>query len=67
MIQLRADALKKWRGDESQLSLAKRSGVSRGTIIRIENGHAESVTLDTINRLAEALGCDADVLVAFDR
>lgn len=67
MIQLRAGQLEKERGSESQESLAARSGVSRGTIFRIEKGHAESVTLATINKLAKALGVDADVLVTFEK
>jgi DNA-binding Xre family transcriptional regulator len=37
------------------------------TINRIEQGHAESVTFETVNRLAKALMVDADVLVTFDK
>ena len=67
MIVLRPDALKKWRAQLTQAELAKRAGVSRATINRIEQGHAESVTFETINKLAAALQVDADVLVTFDR
>ena len=67
MIQLRRDALKKWRADMTQAELAEKAGVSRATINRIEQGHAESVTFETVNRIAKALKVDADVLVTFDR
>jgi transcriptional regulator with XRE-family HTH domain len=67
MIQLRPDALKKWRAEMTQAELAKKAGVSRATINRIEQGHAESVTFETVNRLAKALNVDADVLVTFEK
>lgn len=67
MIQLRRDALKKWRAEMTQAELAKKAGVSRATINRIEQGHAESVTFETVNRLAKALQVDADVLVTFEK
>ncbi len=67
MIQLRPDALKKWRAEMTQAELAKKAGVSRATINRIEQGHAESVTFETVNRLARALNVDADVLVTFEK
>lgn len=67
MIQLRPQALKKWRAEMTQAELARKAGVSRATINRIEQGHAQSVTFDTINKLARALAVDADVLVTFER
>ena len=67
MIVLRTGAVTAFRGEMSQTELARRSGVSRGTINRIERGHLESVTFGTINRLAKALAVDADALVTFDR
>jgi transcriptional regulator with XRE-family HTH domain len=67
MIQLRPDALKKWRAEMTQAELARKAGVSRATINRIEQGHAESVTFETVNRLAKALNVDADVLVTFEK
>lgn len=67
MIQLRRDALKKWRAEMTQAELAEKAGVSRATINRIEQGHAESVTFETVNRLAKALQVDADVLVTFEK
>lgn len=62
MIQLRPDALKKWRADMTQAELAKRAGVSRHTVMRIEAGEDQNVTFETVNRLAKALQVDADVL-----
>jgi DNA-binding Xre family transcriptional regulator len=41
--------------------------VSRATISRIEQGHAESVTFEPVNRLARALKGDAGVLVTFEK
>ena len=67
MIQLRPQALKKWRAEMTQAELARKAGVSRATINRIEQGHAQSVTFETINKLARALAVDADVLVTFER
>lgn len=67
MIQLRRDALRKWRAEMTQAELAKKAGVSRATINRIEQGHAESVTFETINRIARALNVDAEVLVTFEK
>lgn len=67
MIQLRPEALRKWRAEMSQGDLAKKAGVSRATINRIEQGRAESVTFDTVNKLAKALEVDADVLVTFEK
>lgn len=53
------------RGAMTQTALAAKAGVARATVNRIENGHAESVTFETVNRIADALGIDADVLVTF--
>jgi len=35
--------------------------------MRLESGDVESVTFDTVNRLAKALNVDADVLVTFEK
>ena len=43
---------KRWRQDD----LSARAGVSRGVIARIESGHASSVTVDTLERVARPLG-----------
>ena len=67
MLTLRKDALLLARkGRElSQAALAKKAGVARITVNRIEKDHPDSVTFDTINRLAKALGVDTDTLVTF--
>lgn len=67
MIALRPGALKRLRGDTSQSALARKADVARMTVRRIESGEAESVTFETINKLAKALGVDADMLVTFER
>jgi DNA-binding Xre family transcriptional regulator len=66
MIALRVDALRRMRGDMTQGELAKKAGVSRTTVAKIELGYAGSVTFETVNKLARALECDADVLVTFE-
>ena len=40
----------------SQEELAKRSGVSRTTIVFLENGKTEDVKISTLQKLASALG-----------
>lgn len=67
MIQLRPQALRKWRAEMTQAELAAKAGISRATINRIEQGHAQSVTFETINKIARALAVDADVLVTFEK
>jgi transcriptional regulator with XRE-family HTH domain len=67
MIQLRPEAMRKWRSEMTQAELAQKAGVSKATINRIERGHAQSVTFGTINKIARALQVDADVLVTFER
>jgi transcriptional regulator with XRE-family HTH domain len=39
-----------------QEDLAAEAGVSRGVIVRIETGHASSVTVDTLEKVARPLG-----------
>jgi transcriptional regulator with XRE-family HTH domain len=39
-----------------QEDLARKAGVSRGVIARIEQGHADKVTVETLERVAAALG-----------
>ena len=43
--------------DLSQEELAKKSGVSRGTIIRLEQGKTYVASTGTIIKLAKALEC----------
>lgn len=65
MITILPDMVRRLRGEMSQDRLAKLAGVARHTVMRIENEQAKSVTFDTVNRLADALGVDADKLVEF--
>jgi transcriptional regulator with XRE-family HTH domain len=67
LIGLRPGAVAKFRGDMSQRELARQAGVSRATVNRIEGGQTESVTFGTVNKIAQALGVDADMLVTFER
>jgi transcriptional regulator with XRE-family HTH domain len=47
----------------SQERLASRVGLSRQTIVRIERGHADSLTLRTIERVATALGASVNLRI----
>jgi transcriptional regulator with XRE-family HTH domain len=67
LITLRRGAVEKFRAELSQQELADRAGLARSTVNRIERGHAESVTFGTVNKIAVALGVDADMLVSFER
>lgn len=69
MIMLRPDTLTTLRkGKElSQSALARKAGIARATVNRLENGQADAVTFATVNRIAVALGVDADAFVTFDR
>ncbi len=65
MIALRPGAVARLRGEMSQAALARKAGISRATVNRIEGKQSPSVTFDTVNRIAQALGVDADMLVTF--
>ena len=70
MIAFLPEAVRAWRKERgmTQDQLAKKAGVSRVTVVRVEALESEdvnSVTLDTVNKLAKALGQDADKFVAF--
>ncbi|MCU7381052.1 helix-turn-helix transcriptional regulator [Clostridiales Family XIII bacterium ASD5510] len=47
----------------SQSELAKKSGVGRVTINRIENGEVDTITSRTLVRLAKALNVSTDTLI----
>lgn len=66
-IGLRPGAIAKFRGEMTQGELATKAGVSRATVNRLEGNEPANVTFAVINRLAGALGVDADMLVAFER
>ena len=48
----------------SQQDVAERTGLKVQNISRIETDHREHVRTDTLRRLAEALDCSADYLIA---
>lgn len=50
----------------SQMQLSKISGVSQAVISDIENGKTNSPRFYTITKLASALGCTIDDLLAND-
>ncbi len=47
----------------SQAELARRSGVPQPTISRMEQGTTSAVSLDNLERLGDALGCDPGYLI----
>ena len=61
-IRLRVEELRKAKG-LSQVELANRAGIQRGTIIAIEKGRTRGIDFDTLDRVAAALGVDAAMLV----
>lgn len=46
----------------TQVELAERSGVSRGTICALESGQEKTVTTSTLLKLASVLGVSFDAL-----
>lgn len=44
----------------TQEELAEKSGISRGTIVAIENGSARTTTIKTLLKLADALDVTID-------
>ena len=64
-ISIRLEELREARG-LSQAELARRSGVPQSTISRIEAGETGSITLGNLERLADALGVNAAVLIVHE-
>lgn len=54
--------LKDRRGNQSQETFARKLGISRATLTRIENA-SQNITIDTLERIASALRCDASELL----
>lgn len=48
----------RWERDWSEEQLARKSGVSKGTICRLENANDVNPRIDVAFRLADALGVD---------
>ena len=55
------------RAGLSQNRLSKVSGVPRPTIVNVESGQQESVSLESALRLSDALGISVDELARGDR
>ncbi len=64
-IQIRVQELRDAKG-WSQAELARRSGVPQPTISRIEAGESGSITLANLERLADALGVNAALLIVHE-
>ena len=47
----------------SQDKLSRLADVSHATIIKIESGGIQSPTIDTVQKIAKALGVSVDVLI----
>lgn len=65
LFALSGGAVRDLRGEMTQAELAKKAGVARATVIRIERGQSSSITIDTANRIAEALGVNVTDFVLF--
>jgi transcriptional regulator with XRE-family HTH domain len=65
-IYLRIEELRNAKG-WSQAELARRSGVPQPTISRLEARKSNSIDLVNLERLADALGVNAAVLIEHER
>lgn len=57
LAEILAENLKIRRGDLSQEAFARKLGISRPTLSRLESA-AQNTTLQTLNQIAKALRCD---------
>ncbi len=55
------------RAGGARAVVAERAGVARATVNRIEQGTVTGVEFTTLERLADALGVNAAILVAHER
>ncbi len=60
-----AKNIRKYREKEglSQDKLAKKTGLSFHTIVKIESGDTENPTIDTVKKIADAFGVTVDRLL----
>jgi len=60
-----AKNIKKYRKENglSQDKLARLADIAHATIIKIESGGIQSPTIDTVQKIAKALGVSLDVLM----
>ena len=47
--------------------LARRAGIRRATVNRIENARVKAIDLEVLEKLAKALGCDPGYLIVKKR
>jgi transcriptional regulator with XRE-family HTH domain len=57
-----ATNLRNRRGDLTQEQFARKLGISRPTLTRLENG-AQNTTIKTLDQIAKSLKCDAGDLL----
>jgi transcriptional regulator with XRE-family HTH domain len=59
-----AKNIKKYRKENlSQDKLARLADIAHATIIKIESGGIQSPTIDTVQKIAKALGVSVDALI----
>ncbi|MCA1613967.1 MAG: helix-turn-helix transcriptional regulator [Acidobacteria bacterium] len=64
MIELRVREIAEERGISNPFALSKESGVAYANCYKIWNNQQKMISLDTIDRLCEALHCEpGDILV----
>jgi transcriptional regulator with XRE-family HTH domain len=51
----------------TQAELARRAGIRRATVNRIENARVKAIDLEVLEKLAKALGCDPGYLIVKKR
>ena len=51
----------------TQTELARRAGIRRATVNRIENARVKAIDLEVLEKLAKALGCDPGYLIVKKR
>jgi DNA-binding Xre family transcriptional regulator len=65
-VRLRVEELRKAKG-WTQKDLSDRAGIRRATVADIEAGRTKGVDFETLERLADAFGLDAALLVSHTR
>ena len=65
-ITLRVREVRETKGI-SQAELARQSGITRATINRIENKPVMTIDLGVLEKVADALGVDAALLIVHER
>ncbi len=51
----------------TQAELARRAGIRRATVNRIENARVKAIDLEVLEKRAKALGCDPGYLIVKKR